>query len=176
MNKECCNIDEIKRLIPHRYPFLLIDKVIDIVKNESAIGIKSVTVNEPYFPGHFPSSPVVPGVLQIESMAQTAAVLVAKSLDISDSSALVLLTTIDNAKFRRPVTPGDVMSLSITVQKMRNKLWKFEGEVFVNSQKMSECEFSAMMRIYNEFSWVHFKYSQMSVIFLIFVSNNNGGL
>ena len=147
MNKDFCNIDEIKRLIPHRYPFLLIDKVINIVKNESATGIKNVTVNEPYFEGHFPSSPVLPGVLQIESMAQTAAVLVAKSLDISDSSALVLLTTIDNAKFRRPVTPGDVMSLSITVQKMRNKLWKFGGEVIVNSQKMSECEFSAMMRI-----------------------------
>ncbi len=147
MNKECCNIDEIKRLIPHRYPFLLIDKVIDIAKNESAIGIKNVTANEPYFPGHFPSTPVVPGVLQIESLAQTAAVLVAKSLNISDSSALVLLTTIDNAKFRRPVTPGDVMSLSITVQKMRNKIWKFKGEVIVNSQKMSECEFSAMMRI-----------------------------
>ena len=147
MNKECCNVDEIKRLIPHRYPFLLIDKVIDIVKNESAIGIKNVTVNEPYFPGHFPSAPVVPGVLQIESLAQTAAVLVAKSLNISDSSALVLLTTIDNAKFRRPVTPGDAMSLSIAVQKMRNKIWKFKGEVIVNSQKMSECEFSAMMRI-----------------------------
>ena len=147
MNKDFCNIDEIKRLIPHRYPFLLIDKVINIVKNESATGIKNVTVNEPYFEGHFPSSPVLPGVLQIESMAQTAAVLVAKSLDISDSSALVLLTTIDNAKFRRPVSPGDVMSLSITVQKMRNKIWKFKGEVIVNSKKMSECEFSAMMRI-----------------------------
>ena len=147
MKQDFCNIDEIKRLIPHRYPFLLIDKVTDIVKNESAIGIKNVTVNEPYFSGHFPSAPVVPGVLQIESMAQTAAVLVAKSLDISDSSALVLLTTIDNAKFRRPVTPGDSMSLSVTVKKMRNKLWKFEGEVIVNSQKMSECEFSAMMRI-----------------------------
>ena len=147
MNKDFCNIDEIKRLIPHRYPFLLIDKVINIVKNESATGIKNVTVNEPYFEGHFPSSPVLPGVLQIESMAQTAAVLVAKSLDISDSSTLVLLTTIDNAKFRRPVTPGDSMSLSVTVQKIRNKLWKFKGEVIVNSKKMSECEFSAMMRI-----------------------------
>ena len=145
MSKQSCNIDEIKKLIPHRYPFLLIDKVIDIVKNESATGIKNVTVNEPYFPGHFPSSPVVPGVLQIESMAQTAAVLVAKSLDISDSSALVLLTTIDNAKFRKPVTPGDAMLLSISVQKMRNKLWKFKGEVSVNSQKVSECDFSAMM-------------------------------
>ena len=147
MNAETCNIDEIKKLIPHRYPFLLIDKVIDIVKNESATGVKNVTVNEPYFPGHFPSSPVVPGVLQIESMAQTAAVLVAKSLNISDSNALVLLTTIDNAKFRKPVIPGDVMSLVISVKKIRNKLWKFGGQVIVESQKVSECEFSAMMRI-----------------------------
>tara|TARA_B100000963_G_C22345148_1_gene544760 strand:- start:207 stop:650 length:444 start_codon:yes stop_codon:yes gene_type:complete len=147
MNTECCNIDEIKKLIPHRYPFLLIDKVTDIVKNDSAIGVKNVTVNEPYFPGHFPSSSVVPGVLQIESMAQTAAVLVAKSLNLSESKALVLLTTIDNAKFRKPVVPGDVMSLVISVKKIRNKLWKFYGQVIVDSQRVSECEFSAMMRI-----------------------------
>ena len=147
MNTDTCNIDEIKGLIPHRYPFLLIDKVIDIVKNQSATGIKNVTVNEPYFTGHFPSSPVVPGVLQVESMAQTAAVLVAKSLNISDSTALVLLTTIDKAKFRKPVVPGDVMLLAISVQKMRNKLWKFKGDVIVDSQRVSECEFSAMMRI-----------------------------
>ena len=147
MNTDTCNLDEIKGLIPHSYPFLLIDKVIDIVKNQSATGIKNVTVNEPYFAGHFPSSPVVPGVLQIESMAQTAAVLVAKSLNISDTTALVLLTTIDKAKFRKPVVPGDVMLLAISVQKMRNKLWKFKGEVIVNFQKISECEFSAMMRI-----------------------------
>ena len=147
MNADFCDIEEIKSLIPHRYPFLLLDKVFDIVKYESAIGIKNVTVNEPYFPGHFPALPVVPGVLQLESLAQTAAVLVAKSLDISDSSSLVLLTTIDNAKFRKPVVPGDVMSLAISVQKMRNKLWKFKGEVIVNSQKVSECEFSAMMSI-----------------------------
>ena len=147
MSMESCNIEEIKNLIPHRYPFLLIDKVIDILKNESAIGIKNVTVNEPYFTGHFPTLSVVPGVLQIESLAQTAAVLVAKSLDISDPSALVLLTTIDNAKFRKPVAPGDVMALSVSVQKIRNKLWKFKGEVIVDSQRVSECEFSAMMRI-----------------------------
>ena len=147
MNTDTCNIDEIKGLIPHRYPFLLIDKVIDIVKNKSATGIKNVTVNEPYFTGHFPSSPVVPGVLQVESMAQTAAVLVAKSLNVSDSTALVLLTTIDKAKFRKPVVPGDVMLLAISVQKMRNKLWKFKGDVIVDSQRVSECEFSAMMRV-----------------------------
>ena len=147
MNTESCNIDEIKKLIPHRYPFLLIDKVTDIVKNESATGVKNVTVNEPYFPGHFPSSSVVPGVLQVESMAQTAAVLVAKSLNFSESNALVLLTTIDNAKFRKPVIPGDVMSLVISVKRIRNKLWKFYGQVIVDSQRVSECEFSAMMRI-----------------------------
>ena len=147
MNTECCNIDEIKKLIPHRYPFLLIDKVTDIVKNESATGVKNVTVNEPYFPGHFPESSVVPGVLQVESMAQTAAVLVAKSLNFSESNALVLLTTIDNAKFRKPVIPGDVMSLVISVKRIRNKLWKFYGQVIVDSQRVSECEFSAMMRI-----------------------------
>ena len=147
MNIESCNVEEIKKLIPHRYPFLLIDKVIDIKKNESATGIKNVTVNEPYFPGHFPTLSVVPGVLQIESLAQTAAVLVAKSLDIADPSAMVLLTTIDNAKFRKPVTPGDVMALSVSVQKIRNKLWKFKGEVIVDTQRVSECEFSAMMRI-----------------------------
>ena len=147
MSIEPCNVDEIKRLIPHRYPFLLIDKVVNIVKNESATGIKNVTVNEPYFPGHFPSSHIVPGVLQIESLAQTAAILVAKSLGVSDSGSIVFLTTIDNAKFRKPVIPGDVMSLFITVQKIRNKLWKFRGEVIVDSQKVSECEFSAMMRM-----------------------------
>ena len=147
MTTECCNIDEIKKLIPHRYPFLLIDKVTDIVKNESATGVKNVTVNEPYFLGHFPSSSVVPGVLQVESMAQTAAVLVAKSLNFSESNALVFLTTIDNAKFRKPVIPGDVMSLVISVKRIRNKLWKFYGQVMVNSQRVSECEFSAMMRI-----------------------------
>ena len=147
MSMESCNVEEIKKLIPHRYPFLLIDKVTDILKNESAIGIKNVTVNEPYFTGHFPTLSVVPGVLQIESLAQTAAVLVAKSLDISDPSALVLLTTVDNAKFRKPVAPGDVMALSVSVQKIRNKLWKFKGEVTVDTQRVSECEFSAMMRI-----------------------------
>ena len=141
MNKECCNIDEIKKLIPHRYPFLLIDKVTDIVKNESATGVKNVTVNEPYFLGHFPSSSVVPGVLQVESMAQTAAVLVAKSLNFSESNALVLLTTIDNAKFRKPVIPGDVMSLVISVKRIRNKLWKFYGQVIVTLKESLSVSF-----------------------------------
>ena len=145
MKEETCNIDDIKRLIPHRYPFLMIDKVIGIEKQLKAIGIKNVTVNEPYFTGHFPKTPVVPGVLQIESLAQTAAVLVAKSLKLEDSGALVFLTTIDKAKFRKPIVPGDIMALHVSVLRIRNKLWRFKGQVFVDSQRVSECEFSAMM-------------------------------
>ena len=135
MSMESCNVEEIKKLIPHRYPFLLIDKVIDILKNESAIGIKNVTVNEPYFTGHFPTLSVVPGVLQIESLAQTAAVLVAKSLDISDPSALVLLTTIDNAKFRKPVVPGDQLIISCELLSIkRQRFGKVKGEAHVEGK------------------------------------------
>ena len=146
MEKNSCDINEIKRLIPHRYPFLLIDKVIDIQANIAATGVKNITVNEPYFEGHFPVSPVVPGVLQVESLAQTAAVLVGKSLDLENSGALVYLTTIENAKFRRLVVPGDIMHLVVTVIKKRQKIWKFKGEVYVADKKVSECEFTAMMQ------------------------------
>ena len=146
MEKNSCDINEIKRLIPHRYPFLLIDKVVDIQANVEAIGIKNVTVNEPYFEGHFPVSPVVPGVLQVESLAQTAAVLVIKSLDLENSGSLVYLTTIENTKFRRLVVPGDIMRLRVTVLKKRQKIWKFKGEVYVEGKKVSQCEFTAMMQ------------------------------
>ena len=146
MEKNSCDINEIKGLIPHRYPFLLIDKVIDIQVNTEATGIKNVTINEPYFDGHFPSSPIVPGVLQVESLAQTAAVLVGKSLYLESSKSLVYLTTVENAKFRRLVVPGDIMYLKVVVIKKRQKIWKFKGEVYVSDQKMSECEFTAMMQ------------------------------
>ena len=144
--KNSCDINEIKGLIPHRYPFLLIDKVIDIQVNAEATGIKNVTINEPYFDGHFPTSPIVPGVLQVESLAQTAAVLVGKSLYLESSKSLVYLTTVENAKFRRLVVPGDIMHLKVVVIKKRQKIWKFKGEVYVSDQKMSECEFTAMMQ------------------------------
>ena len=144
--KNSCDINEIKGLIPHRYPFLLIDKVIDIEVNAEATGIKNVTINEPYFDGHFPISPIVPGVLQVESLAQTAAVLVGKSLYLESSKSLVYLTTVENAKFRRLVVPGDIMHLKVVVIKKRQKIWKFKGEVYVSDQKMSECEFTAMMQ------------------------------
>ncbi len=146
MEKNSCDINEIKTLIPHRYPFLLIDKVINIRVNIEATGIKNVTINEPYFEGHFPISPIVPGVLQVESLAQTAAVLVAKSLNLKSSRSLVYLTTIESAKFRRLVVPGDIMDLKVSVIKKRQKIWKFKGEVHVSDQKMSECEFTAMMQ------------------------------
>ena len=146
MEKNSCDINEIKRLIPHRYPFLLIDKVIDIQANVEATGVKNVTVNEPYFEGHFPVAPVLPGVLQVEFLAQTAAVLVGKSLDLENSGALVYLTTIENAKFRRLVVPGDIMHLVVTVIKKRQKIWKFKGEVHVAEKKVSECELTAMMQ------------------------------
>ena len=144
--KNSCDINEIKGLIPHRYPFLLIDKVIDIQVNAEATGIKNVTINEPYFDGHFPISPIVPGVLQVESLAQTAAVLVGKSLYLESSKSLVYLTTVENAKFRRLVVPGDIMHLKVVVIKKRQKIWKFKGEVYVSDKKMSECEFTAMMQ------------------------------
>ena len=146
MEKNSCDINEIKQLIPHRYPFLLIDKVINIEDSFVATGIKNVTINEPYFEGHFPVSPVVPGVLQVESLAQTAAVLVGKSLDAKNSGSLVYLTTVENAKFRKLVVPGDVMNLKVLVVKKRQKIWKFKGEVYVDEQKVSECEFTAMMQ------------------------------
>ena len=145
MTINSCDINEIKLLIPHRYPFLLLDKVINIQENIEATGIKNVTINEPFFQGHFPSAPIFPGVLQIESLAQTAAVLVAKSLDLKDSGSLVYLTTVESAKFRRLVVPGDIMELRVLAVKIRTKIWKFKGEVYVKDQKMSECDFTAMM-------------------------------
>ena len=141
------NIEQIKSLIPHRYPFLLIDKLIDITPNESATGIKNVTFNENFFQGHFDSRSVMPGALIIESMAQSAGTLVMYSLKKTHKNMSVYLLTVDKAKFRKPVVPGDVMLLAISVQKMRNKLWKFKGEVIVDSQRVSECEFSAMMGV-----------------------------
>jgi 3-hydroxyacyl-[acyl-carrier-protein] dehydratase len=146
IENDTCDINEIKRLIPHRFPFLLIDKVINIVENSEATGLKNVTINEPFFQGHFPAAPIVPGVLQIESLAQTAAVLVAKSMDLKDSGSLVYLTTIESAKFRQLVVPGDTMQLKIAVKRIRQKIWKFSGEVYVQDKKKSECEFTAMMQ------------------------------
>lgn len=140
----------IKRIIPHRYPFLLVDKVRDMVPFERAVGIKNVTFNEPHFQGHFPSAPIMPGVTIIESMAQTAAVLVGVSLDLIDTSMLVYFMSIDNCKFRRKVVPGDVLELHMTVLRSGTKVWKFHGEARVDGDLAAAAEVTAMTDIPKE--------------------------
>ncbi|MCL4674660.1 MAG: 3-hydroxyacyl-ACP dehydratase FabZ [Pararhodobacter sp.] len=135
----------ITRIIPHRYPFLLIDKVRDIAVNESAVGIKNVTFNEPHFQGHFPGAPIMPGVTIIEAMAQTSAVLVGLSLDLVDKNPLVYFMSIDKAKFRRKVVPGDVLELAVTVLRGSSKIWKFQGRATVDGEMAAEAEFMAMI-------------------------------
>lgn len=135
----------IKRIIPHRYPFLFIDRVRDIVPFERATGIKNVTCNEPHFQGHFPEMPVMPGVTIIEAMAQTAAVLVGISVDLIDKHTLTYFMAIDNCRFRRMVVPGDVLELAVDVRRPGGKVWKFAGRALVDGQLAAEAEFTAMM-------------------------------
>lgn len=142
---ETIDIRGIMALIPHRYPLLLVDRLIKIEKNISATGLKNVTFNEPFFQGHFPGAPIMPGVLIIESMAQTAGALVVHSIGEAGRNKLVYFMTIDNAKFRRPVTPGDSLHINVTVIKSRGPVWKFKGEANVDGQLCAEAEFSAMI-------------------------------
>ncbi len=139
-------IERVMRMIPHRYPMLLIDKVIEIVAGERALGIKNVTINEPQFQGHFPTQAVMPGVLIIESMAQTAAVLVVYTLGAESEGKLVYFLAIDSARFRRPIVPGDVMHVHVTKRRNRGAIWKFRGEVRVDGRLAAEANFSAMIR------------------------------
>lgn len=139
------DIDLIQRILPHRYPFLLVDKVRDIVPNQSAVGIKCVTMNEPQFQGHFPGKPVFPGVQIIEALAQTSGILVGVSLDLADKNLLVYFMGIDAVKFRRMVVPGDVMELHVTVKRGGGKVWKFEGRATVDGELCAQAEFTAMM-------------------------------
>lgn len=135
----------ITRIIPHRYPFLLVDKVRDIETHKSAVGIKNVTFNEPHFQGHFPGAPIMPGVTIIEALAQTSAVLVGLSLDLVDKEPLVYFMSIDKAKFRRKVVPGDVVELHVKVLRGSSKIWKFEGRATVDGEMAAEAEFMAMI-------------------------------
>ncbi|WP_323037309.1 3-hydroxyacyl-ACP dehydratase FabZ [Pararhodobacter sp.] len=135
----------IMRIIPHRYPFLLVDKVRDIAVHKSAVGIKNVTFNEPHFQGHFPGAPIMPGVTIIEALAQTSAVLVGLSLDLVDKNPLVYFMSIDKAKFRRKVVPGDVLELEVKVLRGSSKIWKFDGRATVNGEMAAEAEFMAMI-------------------------------
>jgi 3-hydroxyacyl-[acyl-carrier-protein] dehydratase len=139
------DIEAIMRMIPHRYPFLMIDKIEDVVENESAVGIKNVSIAEPHFQGHFPSKPVMPGVLIIEAMAQTAAVLVVKSLGAGAEGKLVYFMSVDKARFRKPVVPGDVLHVHVVKQRMRGNVWRFSGEAKVGGVLCAEAIFAAMI-------------------------------
>lgn len=140
---ESVNLQEIMDLIPHRYPFLLVDKIIDIDFDNSAIGIKNVTANEPHFTGHFPGNPVMPGVLLIEGMAQTAGAICARTRDTK--SEMVYFMTIDNARFRKPVLPGDKVEYHVKKLKQRGTIWKFHCDAMVDGAKVAEADVGAMM-------------------------------
>jgi len=137
------DIDDIKRMIPHRYPILMIDGVTDIIAESSAIGIKNVTANEPHFQGHFPAKPIMPGVLIIEAMAQTAAVLVVATLGQETAGQLVYFMTIDQARFRKPVVPGDQLRLAVVKEQRRLGMWKFKGRATVDGQLVAEATIGA---------------------------------
>lgn len=139
------DINRIMKMIPHRYPILLVDRVLEYVPGESAVGLKNVTMNEPHFQGHFPDFPVMPGVLIVEAMAQTSAILVVQTLGGEAEGKLVYFMSIDSAKFRKPVTPGDSMHIRVTKLQNRKTVWKFRGEAMVDGQLCAEAEFSAMI-------------------------------
>ena len=138
-------IERIMTMIPHRYPFLLVDRVIDVVTGESATGIKNVTMNEPFFQGHFPGYPVMPGVLIVEAMAQTAGVVVIHSLDTDPQAKLVYFMSIENARFRKPVTPGDTLHIHVSKRAQRGNAWKFTAQAKVDGVVVSDASFSAMI-------------------------------
>ena len=139
------DINRIMEMIPHRYPMLMIDQVTEMVPDKSAIGIKNVSINEPQFQGHFPNHPIMPGVMLVESMAQTAAVLVVHTLGPEAEGKLVYFMSIDNARFRKPVIPGD--TLFVNVEKLRSRVlvWKFNGKVLVKNKLVAEADFTAMV-------------------------------
>jgi len=139
------DVEEIKKLLPHRAPFLFLERLTDIVPNESATGYKAVSMNEPHFQGHFPDYAVMPGVLIVEAMAQTAGALVVYSLGHNSPSRKVYFMTIDKARFRRPVRPGDMLRFPVKAIRHRGPVWRFSGEAFVGDELCAEAEFSAMI-------------------------------
>jgi 3-hydroxyacyl-[acyl-carrier-protein] dehydratase len=142
---ETVDIAEILKTLPHRYPFLMVDRIINVRGDESGIGIKNVTVNEPHFLGHFPGNPVFPGVLLIEGMAQTAGVLCLRSLRASEKPQLVYFLTIDKARFRKPVVPGDTVEYHMTKTNRRKLMWWFRGEAKVAGELVAEAEVGAVI-------------------------------
>ena len=145
MSKIVIDCNKLMRMLPHRYPFLLVDYLEQVSVNESAVGVKNVSIGDPFFQGHFPGNPIMPGVLIVESMAQTAGALVVESLGLHDSGSLVYFMSIENAKFRKLVVPGNVLKLYVKVKKARTKIWKFKGIAKVDDNIVAESEFTAMM-------------------------------
>ncbi|MGJ8616600.1 MAG: 3-hydroxyacyl-ACP dehydratase FabZ [Sulfitobacter sp.] len=150
--KKRADIQMIQRILPHRYPFLLVDKVEEIDGTASAVGYKNVTMNEPHFQGHFPGTPIMPGVTIVEAMAQTAGVMVGVALDQMDKDMLIYFMSIDNCKFRRKVVPGDVLRMDLkTVRgKAGGKIWRFSGVATVDGEMAAEAEFMAMLDVPKE--------------------------
>ncbi|MBX6321218.1 MAG: 3-hydroxyacyl-ACP dehydratase FabZ [Rhodospirillaceae bacterium] len=140
------DIMRIMQMIPHRFPFLMIDRVVDVVADESCVGIKNVSINEHFFQGHFPREPVLPGVLVIEAMAQTAAVLVVHTLGPESEGKLVYFMSVDDARFRRPVFPGDQLRIHVAKERNRGNVWKFRGAARVEGVLVAEATFAAMIR------------------------------
>lgn len=139
------DITRIMEMIPHRYPLLLVDRILELVPGESAVGLKNVTMNEPHFMGHFPGHPVMPGVLIVEAMAQVAALVVVEALGKKAEGKIVYFMTIDNARFRKPVTPGDCLHIHVQKIQSRANVWKFEGRAVVGDKICAEATFSAMI-------------------------------
>lgn len=145
MNNTQCDITEVMAMIPHRYPILLVDRLLEYEPGERAVGLKNVTFNEPHFQGHFPGWPVMPGVLIVEAMAQTAACLVVKTLGEDAKGKIVYFMTIDNARFRKPVVPGDALHIHVSKVQNRKNVWKFDGVAKVGDIVHAEATFSAMI-------------------------------
>ena len=138
-------IKEIMNILPHAYPFLLVDRMIEIEPGKRAVGIKNVTYNEPFFPGHFPGRPIMPGVLIVEAMAQTAGILVFNSLPQEQYKTPVYFLGIDNVRFRKPVVPGDQLHLEVEITKHRQSVWGFKGKAFVDGKLVAEADLLAML-------------------------------
>ena len=138
------DIHAIERMLPHRYPFLLVDRARDIRPGTSIVGIKNVTANEPYFQGHFPGRPIMPGVLVVEAMAQTSALLVGRTLDLSAEDAEIYFMSVERARFRRPIEPGDQVELPVRVLQARRRVWRFAGRAMVAGIRAADAEFTVM--------------------------------